>query len=72
MTIALESMALVMPEVKGHPNRAAFRGVLTVVDAASQRAPAGSGGHRVVLTRNGCGGGAAVAAGDGSGLRSGV
>jgi len=51
MTIALESMALAMPEVKGHPNRAAFRGVLTVVDAASQRAPAGSGGHRVLLTR---------------------
>ena len=52
MTIALESMALAMPEVKGHPNRAGFRGVLTVVDAASQRAPAGSGGHRVLLTRN--------------------
>src|SRR5271170_1817696 len=51
MTIALESMALVLPEVKGHPNRAAFRGVLTVVDAASQKAPSGSKGHRVVLSR---------------------
>lgn len=49
--IELESMAVKMPEVKGHPNRAKFRGVLTVVDAASQRAPAGSKGHRVVLTR---------------------
>ena len=49
--IELESMAVKMPEVKGHPNRAGFRGVLTVVDAASQRAPAGSKGHRVVLTR---------------------
>jgi hypothetical protein len=49
--IELESMAVKMPEVKGHPNRVAFRGVLTVVDAASQRAPAGSKGHRVVLTR---------------------
>lgn len=51
MTIELESMAVEMPEVEGHPNRAAFRGVLTVVDAASERAPSGSRGHRVVLTR---------------------
>jgi hypothetical protein len=49
--IELESMAVKMPEVKGHPNRAGFRGVLTMVDEASQRAPAGSKGHRVVLTR---------------------
>ncbi len=51
MTIAMESMAVEMPEVEGHPNRAAFRGVLTVVDAPSQRAPSGSKGRRVVLTR---------------------
>src|SRR5271166_5142005 len=51
MTIALESMAVAMPEVEGHPNRAAFRGVLTVVDVPSQRAPAGSKGRRVLLTR---------------------
>ncbi|MGO9086558.1 MAG: hypothetical protein ACLQBK_15120 [Candidatus Sulfotelmatobacter sp.] len=49
--IELESMAVEMPEVEGHPNRAGFRGVLTVVDVASQRAPSGSKGHRVVLTR---------------------
>jgi hypothetical protein len=49
--IELESMGVKMPEVKGHPNRAGFQGVLTVVDVASQRAPAGSKGHRVVLTR---------------------
>jgi hypothetical protein len=49
--IELESMAVEMPEVEGHPNRAAFCGVLTVVDVASQRAPSGSSGHRVVLTR---------------------
>jgi hypothetical protein len=49
--IELESMAVQMPEVEGHPNRAEFRGVLTVVDVASQRAPSGSGGRRVVLTR---------------------
>src|SRR5579863_8975971 len=52
MTIALESMAVAMPEVEGHPNRAAFRGVLTVVDEPSQRAPSGSKGRRVVLTRD--------------------
>jgi len=51
MTIALESMAVAMPEVEGHPNRAGFRGVLTVVDVPSQRAPAGSKGRRVLLTR---------------------
>ena len=52
MTIALESMAVEMPEVDGHPNRAAFRGVLTVVDVPSQRAPSGSKGRRVVLTKD--------------------
>lgn len=51
MTIELESMALEMPEVKGHPNRVAFRGVLTVVDVPSERAPFGSQGKRVLLTR---------------------
>jgi len=47
----LESMAVAMPEVEGHPNRTEFRGVLTVVDVPSQRAPSGSRGRRVVLTR---------------------
>jgi len=49
--IDLESMAVAMPEVTGHPNRAAFRGVLTTVDVPSQRSPAGAKGHLVVLTR---------------------
>ena len=35
----------------GHPNREAFRGVLTLVDVASDKPPAGARGHRVVLTR---------------------
>jgi hypothetical protein len=51
MSIELESMSVEMPEVKGHPNRVAFRGVLTVVDVPSDRAPSGSGGKRVLLTR---------------------
>ena len=49
--IELESMAVAIPKVEGHPNRVDFRGVLTVVDVPSQRAPAGSGGKRVMLTR---------------------
>jgi hypothetical protein len=47
----LESMAVEMPEVVGHPNRTMFRGVLTVVDVPSTRAPSGSNGRRVVLTK---------------------
>lgn len=47
----LEAMAIEMPTVAGHPNRVGFRGVLTVVDVASDRPPAGARGHRVVLTR---------------------
>jgi hypothetical protein len=49
--IALKSMAVEMPKVAGHPNRRAFRGVLTTVDAASQRSPSGARGHLVVLTK---------------------
>jgi hypothetical protein len=52
MNIDLESMAIEMPRVAGHPNREQFRGVLTLVDVASDRAPAGARGHRVVLTRS--------------------
>lgn len=47
----LESMAITMPPFHGHPNREAFRGVLTLVDTPSDRPPAGSRGHRVLLTR---------------------
>ncbi len=47
----LEAMAVTIPSVDGHPNRVAFEGTLTVVDAASDKAPAGARGHRVILTR---------------------
>lgn len=50
-TLELESMAIEMPAVEGHPNREPFRGVLTLVDVASDKAPSGARGHRVVLTR---------------------
>src|SRR4051812_28674972 len=51
MTHSLESMAIEMPPVSTHPNRLPFRGVLTILDAPSDRPPAGARGHRVVLTR---------------------
>ena len=47
----LESMAIELPAFHGHPNREPFHGVLTLVDTPSDKAPAGSRGHRVVLTR---------------------
>src|SRR5208337_4739229 len=52
MNLQLEAMALAMPEVAGHPNRLPFRGVLTLIGVASQRAPSGAQGHRVMLTRS--------------------
>jgi hypothetical protein len=47
----LRAMAVEFPEVHGHPNRLPFEGCLTLVDVASDKAPSGSRGHRVVLTR---------------------
>jgi hypothetical protein len=44
-------MAVRFPEVAGHPNRLPFEGCLTLVDVASDKAPSGARGHRVVLTR---------------------
>lgn len=51
MNVELQSMAIELPVVMGHPNRAPFRGVLTLVDVASDRSPAGARGHRVLITR---------------------
>ena len=47
----LRAMAVEFPEVQGHPNRLPFEGCLTLVDVASDKAPSGARGHRVVLTR---------------------
>jgi hypothetical protein len=47
----LEAMAVKIPHVEGHPNRVHFDGILTVVNTASDKAPAGARGHRVLLTR---------------------
>jgi hypothetical protein len=45
-------MAIEMPEVASHPNRVGFRGVLTFVDVASDAAPSGARGHRVMLKKS--------------------
>jgi hypothetical protein len=47
----LEAMAVEIPHVDGHPNRVPFEGVLTMVNTASDKAPSGARGHRVLLTR---------------------
>ncbi len=47
----LRAMAVEFPAISGHPNRVSFEGVLTLVDAPSDKAPSGARGHRVVLTR---------------------
>jgi hypothetical protein len=49
--LAMHAMAVEFPQVHGHPNRLPFEGVLTMVDVASDKAPSGARGHRVVLTR---------------------
>jgi hypothetical protein len=45
-----QAMAVKFPHVDGHPNRVPFEGILTLVNAASDKAPAGARGHRVLLT----------------------
>lgn len=49
--LAMHAMAVEFPQVNGHPNRLPFEGVLTLVDVASDKAPSGARGHRVLLTR---------------------
>lgn len=46
----LDAMAVMIPPVEGHPNRIEFEGVLTRVNEASDKAPSGARGHRVLLT----------------------
>jgi hypothetical protein len=48
---AMRAMAVEFPQVHGHPNRLPFEGVLTLVDVASDKAPSGARGHRVILSR---------------------
>ena len=50
--LEMRAMAVEFPVVHGHPNRLPFEGCLTLVDVASDKAPSGAKGHRVVLTRS--------------------
>jgi hypothetical protein len=47
----IEAMALNIETDDGHPNKLPFKGVLTRVGEASDAAPSGSGGRRVMLTQ---------------------
>lgn len=47
----LAACELQLPEMEGHPNRLPFEGCLTLIDVASDKAPSGARGHRVILTR---------------------
>ncbi|HEX4154375.1 MAG TPA: hypothetical protein VHY48_02060 [Acidobacteriaceae bacterium] len=49
--LTMGAMAVEFPEVSGHPNRLPFEGCLTLVDVASDKAPSGARGHRVLLTK---------------------
>src|ERR1700755_1179062 len=49
--LARAAMGGEVPGVNGPPNRRRFEGCLTLVDVASDRAPSGARGHRVVLTK---------------------
>jgi len=49
--LEMRAMAVDFPVVHGRPNRLPFEGVLTLVDVASDKAPSGARGHKVVLTR---------------------
>lgn len=51
-TWRMEAMALDIPEWPEHPNRLPFSGVLTRVGIASDCAPSGAAGHRVLLPRS--------------------
>ncbi|MFP5231522.1 MAG: hypothetical protein ACLGQX_02710 [Acidobacteriota bacterium] len=48
---AREPALLALPEVAPHPNRAAFEGVLTLIETPSDKAPDGARGHRIILSR---------------------
>jgi hypothetical protein len=51
LTLSIEAMAIVMPDVADHPNRMPFTGVLTFVDTPSDLPVGGAGGKRVILPR---------------------
>lgn len=45
----IQAMALDMPDVRDHPNKMPFTGILTRIDQPSDAPPGGSGGNRTLL-----------------------
>ena len=50
MELTIDAMSLMVPDVKGHPNRHPFSGIVTRIGQPSDKAPGGSMGKRVILT----------------------
>ncbi|MHB1266296.1 MAG: NUDIX hydrolase [Acidithiobacillus ferriphilus] len=48
--LQIEAMSLMVPDIKGHPNRHPFSGIVTRIGVPSDKAPGGSAGKRVILT----------------------
>jgi len=47
--LSIYALAVKLPEAPGHPNRAPFTGILTLLDVPSTKAPGGSAGHLVLI-----------------------
>lgn len=52
MVFQCKAVSLDLPRVDGHPNRMPFSGILTRIDVASDKAPHGSNGKRIILTKS--------------------
>ena len=48
--LQIEAISLMVPDIKGHPNRHPFSGIVTRIGLPSDKAPGGSAGKRVILT----------------------
>jgi hypothetical protein len=69
VTMQAMAVSLQMPSDPAHPNRMPFSGILTRIDEASDRAPNGSGGKRILITRAAAEGALNSLLGMGVGLR---
>ena len=50
LELTIDAMSVMVPDVKGHPNRHPFSGIVTRIGQPSDKAPGGSMGKRVILT----------------------
>ena len=49
--VKFEAMALNMPRIDNHPNKMPFSGVLTRLDTPSDGCPHGTGGRKIIVTK---------------------